>query len=88
MAYVEAGEIDRLLVRAPRSFGSAENFNGGFVIAILKDWSDRRSAFAVMDEIGKKLSDLPGVRAFPILRQGVGRGCRKTGAVCPERPDI
>ncbi len=77
MKYVEAGEVDRLLVRAPRGFGSIENFNGGFVIAILKDWSERRSAFEIMEEIRGNLADLPGVRAFPIMRQGLGGGAGK-----------
>ncbi len=77
MKYVDAGEIDRLLVRAPRGFGSIENFNGGFVIAILKDWSARRPATQIMNEIRTNLSDLPGVRAFPLMRQGLGGGTGK-----------
>jgi len=30
-----------------------------------------------MDEISKNMSDLPGVRAFPVMRQGFGRGTKK-----------
>jgi multidrug efflux pump len=77
MPYVEKKEFKRLLVRAPRGFGNIENFNGGFVIVILEDWSQRRSAFAIMNEIRGKLSDLPGVRAFPVMRQGLGGGTGK-----------
>lgn len=77
MKYVEAGEINRVLVRAPRGFGTIENFNGGFVIAILSDWDKRRSAFEIMAEIRQNFSDLPGVRAFPIMRQGLGGGTGK-----------
>lgn len=77
MEYVKAGEINRVLVRAPRGFGTIENFNGGFVIAILNDWSKRRPAFEIMAEIRKDLSGLPGVRAFPIMRQGLGGGAGK-----------
>lgn len=77
MKYVDNGEIDRLLVRAPRGFGSIENFNGGFVIAILKDWSERRPAFEIMEEVRVNLSDLAGVRAFPLMRQGLGGGTGK-----------
>ncbi|MBM9514769.1 efflux RND transporter permease subunit [Desulfogranum marinum] len=77
MKYVEAGEINRVLIRAPRGFGTIENFNGGFVIAILNDWSKRRSAFEIMAEIRQNMSDLPGVRAFPIMRQGLGGGTGK-----------
>lgn len=77
MPYVESGEINRLLVRAPRSFGTLSSFNDGIVINVLNDWSQRREAKVIMGEISKKMSDLPGVRAFPIMRQGFGGGTQK-----------
>ncbi len=77
MSYVENGEIKRLLVRAPGAFGNIENFNSGIVIAVLEDWSERRPANAIMNEIRGKLSDLAGVRAFPVMRQGLGGGTSK-----------
>ena len=77
MPYVDSGEINRLLVRAPRGFGNIENFSGGIVIAILNDWAERRPASAIMNEIRKDLAKLPGVRAFPIMRQGLGGRTQK-----------
>lgn len=77
MPYVESGEVTRLLVRAPRSFGVLSSFNDGIAIIVLNDWEVRRSGFTVMGEIAKKLSDLPGVRAFPVMRQGFGGGINK-----------
>jgi len=77
MPYVDNGEFQRLLVRAPRSFGNAEVFNNGIVIVVLSDWGERRSAWKIMDEVRGKLADLPGVRAFPIMRQGIGGGISK-----------
>jgi multidrug efflux pump len=77
MPYVESGEITRLLVRAPRTFSNFAIFNGGIVIIVLGDWDERRSASVVMSEIRKKLADLPGVRAFPMMRQGLGRRIQK-----------
>jgi multidrug efflux pump len=77
MPYVESGEITRLLVRAPSVFSSFAIFNGGIVINVLNDWEARRSAWVIMDEIRNKLSDLPGVRAFPVMRQGFGRRIQK-----------
>jgi multidrug efflux pump len=74
---VESGEISRLMIRAPRSFGSFESFNGGVAIVALSDWSERRNGFAIMDEIRVKLSDLPGVTASPVMRQGFGSGSSK-----------
>ncbi|MCH6255213.1 efflux RND transporter permease subunit [Puniceicoccaceae bacterium K14] len=75
--YVESGVFKRLLVRAPRGFGNIENFNSGIAIIILDDWANRRSAFAIMNEVRGKLSDLPGIRAFPVMRQGLGGGASK-----------
>jgi len=72
MPYIESEEAIRLLVRAPRSFGTLSTFNSGIVIFVLNDWSKRRSAWEIMDEVQGKLSGLPGVRAFPVMRQGFG----------------
>lgn len=77
MPYVETNEVNRLLVRAPRSFGNLSSFNSGIVINVMNDWASRRPADEVMGEIAKKMSDLPGVRAFPIMRQGFGGGTQK-----------
>ncbi|MFT7267219.1 MAG: multidrug efflux pump [Porticoccus sp.] len=75
--YIDSGEISRSLVRAPLQFGTLSSFNDGIVIAVLGDWNKRRSAKIIMDEISKTMSDLPGVRAFPVMRQGFGRGTKK-----------
>jgi multidrug efflux pump len=77
MEYVDSGEITRLMVRAPRAFGVIESFNSGMIIAVMNDWSQRRSAFVVMDEIRQKLADLPGVTAAPVMRQGFGSQAQK-----------
>lgn len=77
MPFAESGEFKRLLVRAPRSFGNIASFNGGIVIVILEDWGKRKSADYYMAEARKRLSDLPGVRAFPIMRQGFGGSLSK-----------
>lgn len=71
MTYVDSGEVTRLLVRTPRGFGSSA-FNNGIVIVVLDDWSQRRSGWDIIGEVRKSLSDLPGVKAFPIMRQGFG----------------
>ena len=77
MKYVDSGEITRMMVRAPRAFGAIESFNSGMIIAVMNDWSLRRNSFVVMDEIRQKLSDLPGVSAVPIMRQGFGSQVQK-----------
>ncbi len=77
MPLVESGEINRLLVRAPRSFGRGRSFNNGIAIVLLNDWAERRSAFEIMKDVRAKVADLPGVRAFPSMRQGLGGGTGK-----------
>ncbi|MEM9103841.1 MAG: efflux RND transporter permease subunit [Pseudomonadota bacterium] len=77
MPLVDSGEVMRLLVRAPRSFGNTANFSGGFVIMVLEDWDQRRSAWEIMADVRKRLGDLSGVRAFPVMRQALGRGLGK-----------
>ena len=75
LPYTEAGEAQRLLIRAP-GFGTA-SFNQGFVIVVLADWAERRPAQEIINEVNRNLSDLPGIRAFAIMRQGLGGGTGK-----------
>jgi multidrug efflux pump len=77
MPLVNSGEISRMLVRAPRGFGNFEIFNTGIVVNVLNDWSKRRSAWDIMDDVRQRLRGLPGVRAFPVMRQGFGARIQK-----------
>jgi len=77
MPLVDSGEVTRLLVRAPRAFGNYEIFNTGIAILVLEQWGERRSAWAIMDDVRARLKDLPGVRAFPVMRQGFGARIQK-----------
>lgn len=77
MPLVETGEAKRLLVRSPRSFGNSEIFNSGFIIVVLEDWSKRRNAYVIMDEVRKTLADLTGVKATPIMRSPIGGRIQK-----------
>lgn len=77
MPYVEKGELTSLIVRTPGGFGSGASFNSGIVICVLDDWSRRRSGWEILNEVRGKLSDLPGVRANPVMRQGFSAGSSK-----------
>lgn len=77
MPLVESGEIKRLLIRTPRSFGNTEVFNSGFVIVVLEEWSKRRNASLIMADARKKLADLTGVKAIPIMRSPIGGRIQK-----------
>jgi len=72
MPYAETQEANRLLVRAPRSFGNLSSFNDGIVIVVLNDWASRRPISEIMKEVSAKMADLPGVRAFPVMRNAFG----------------
>lgn len=77
MPYVESEEFTRLLVRAPRAFGNTETYNHGIIIIVLNDWDKRRNGFVYLNEVRAKLSDLSGVKAFPLMRQGFGSSFSK-----------
>ncbi|QTP54468.1 efflux RND transporter permease subunit [Billgrantia sulfidoxydans] len=74
---VDTGELERVVVRAPRGFGNIENFNGGFAIINLAEWGERRSAWEIMDDVRRRLADLPGIQAIPVMRQGFGQRVQK-----------
>lgn len=70
MPYRESGKINRLLVRTP-GFGG----NAGIAIVGTADWDERDfSTFELMDEISAKLTQVPDVRAFAIMRSGISGG--------------
>ena len=74
----ETGEAGTILVRTPQSFGSTvQSFNDGRVIVVLSDFSERRSAWEIMDEVREKLSDLTGLQISVIMRQGLSSGSGK-----------
>ena len=71
LPYTETGEISRLLVRAP---GWGGGYNQGVIVSVLADWDERRPADDIINEINANLSDLPGVRGFAMMRQGLSGG--------------
>jgi len=77
MPYVEDGTMKRLIIRAPLGFGNISSFNGGMAIIILNKWGKRRPIAQIVNELRGKLFGLPGVLAFPIIRQGLGGGTGK-----------
>ncbi|KDC53575.1 efflux RND transporter permease subunit [Pseudoalteromonas sp. S3431] len=70
MPYSQAGELSRVLIRVPGWGGS-----GGVAIVGMADWDKRkRSTWEVMDEISGKMQEVTDVRAFAIMRRGIGGG--------------
>ncbi|MBK5969008.1 MULTISPECIES: efflux RND transporter permease subunit [Thiorhodovibrio] len=77
LPYAESGEAIRVLMRAPRGHGGGEAFNNGIVILVMNSFDKRRSSWVIIDEVRAKLADLPGVRAFPVMRSGFGTRIQK-----------
>ncbi len=70
LPYREEGLLSRVLVRTPGFGGSS-----GIAIVGMADWETRTvSTFAFMNEISAKLSQIPDVRAFAIMRSSLGGG--------------
>lgn len=70
LPYLEQGELSRVLVRVPGWGGQ-----GGVAIVGMADWDERkRSTWQVMNEISAKMGEVTDVRAFAIMRRGIGGG--------------
>lgn len=68
LKYYERGDVDRVIVRTP-------GFGGGAGIAIIgmPDWGERnKDTRQVMAEINQEMSGLSDIRAFAIMRSGLG----------------
>ncbi|TMP32396.1 multidrug transporter AcrB [Pseudoalteromonas rubra] len=70
LPYVEKEELSRVLVRVPGWGG-----RGGVAIVGMPDWDERkRSTWEVMGEISGQMREVTDVRAFAIMRRGIGGG--------------
>lgn len=68
LPYLDTNEVDRVLVRTPGFGGRA-----GIAIVGAVPWKERqRSTFDLMAEISQKLSAIPDVRAFAVMRSSIG----------------
>lgn len=70
LGYQAEGELDRVLVRVPGFGGS-----GGIAIVGLPEW-DKRSidTFSFINKINGDMQSVTDVRAFAIMRRGIGGG--------------
>jgi multidrug efflux pump len=70
MPLVESGDVQRLLIRSPGGFGGVPRFNTGVAIVVLSPFGQRRPGQVIVSDARRRLADLPGVMAFPVMRQG------------------
>jgi len=75
LAMRDRGEpIYRVITRAPAGWGASEEMHSGQAVVILEDWSKRKQdTSAVVAEARRELAGIAGVRATPIVRQGLVR---------------
>jgi len=70
LGYQAEGELDRVIVRVP-GFGGT----GGIAIVGLPEWKNRSiDTFSFINKINKDVQDVTDVRAFAIMRRGIGGG--------------
>ena len=70
LGYYESGELDRVLVRVP-GFGG----RGGIAIIGMPAWDQRStSTFDFINKFNRELATVTDVRAFAIMRRGIGGG--------------
>ena len=70
MEYVEAGELDNIIVRIPGFGGSG--YSSGVVFGTLTPWGDRdRGGPEIVGEINERLGEIPGLRAFASMRSSL-----------------
>ncbi len=70
MVHQKSGELDRVIVRVP-GFGGA----GGIAIVGMPAWKDRTTdTFDFINKMNGELSKVTDVRAFAMMRRGLGGG--------------
>ncbi|MDT8377052.1 MAG: efflux RND transporter permease subunit [Mariprofundaceae bacterium] len=75
MPFTESGEFQRLLMRAPGSFGATANFSDARGIVVLSHWNTGRKPIGYyLNQVKKRTADIPGVLVFSIVRQAFGGG--------------
>ena len=75
MPFTETGEFQRLLMRAPGSFGSTSNYSDARGIVVLSHWdTGRKPIWDYLNQVKKMMADIPGVRVSVVVRQAFGGG--------------
>jgi multidrug efflux pump len=77
MPFVEEGAVQRMLMRAPGSFGTTASYNDSRGIFVMSDWKNRKPVWHYMDEARRLTEDIPGVRITSTVRRAFGGGAQK-----------
>ncbi|MDY0009742.1 MAG: efflux RND transporter permease subunit, partial [Bdellovibrionales bacterium] len=77
MHFVEDGAVQRMLMRAPGSFGTTASYHDSRGIFVMSDWKERKPVWHYMDEARRLTEDIPGVRITSTVRRAFGGGAQK-----------
>lgn len=78
MPFVESGEVQRLLMRAPGSFGTTASFNDARGTIILSNWDTGRKPIGYyLAKAREVTADISGVRVSTTQRSAFGGGAQK-----------
>jgi multidrug efflux pump len=71
----QEGAVRAVIARTPGGFGASDDFNSGTFILFLKPWEERETTTQeVVQEVNKRLGQLPAVRGNASVRSSIGRG--------------
>lgn len=73
----EKNEATRINARAPRTFGTAADFNESIAVVTLSPFGTRRNGFDIMAEVRNKTTGIPAAKISVVMRQGMSRGLNK-----------
>lgn len=71
LPYAERGEVERIIVRAPR-FGGGDEVNSGNALLALAPWGQRPSSHKIQQDLNQALKDLPEARVSVVQRSAFG----------------
>jgi multidrug efflux pump len=72
---VDKGAVRAVIQRTPGGFGPSDDFNSGTFVVFLKPWEEReKTTQDVVEEVNRRLSQLPAIRGNASVRSSIGRG--------------
>ncbi|TLS68678.1 efflux RND transporter permease subunit [Mariprofundus erugo] len=75
LPFTKTGEFQRLLIRAPGTFGATSNYSDARATVVLSHWkTGRKPIWYYINEVKKLTADIPGVRVSTNVRQPFGGG--------------
>jgi multidrug efflux pump len=75
MPMLNEGTVRTIVTRTPGGFGASDDFNSGTFVIFLRPWEERtKTTQQVVQELNKKLGQMPAIRGNAQVRSALGRG--------------